>query len=72
MTRKRSCPEIPQRSSLYRRPPCQTLSNALEISRYTDQTSQGGLQSKALKMVCVIENNWLIVESPCRKPDDMD
>ena len=46
-----------------------TLSNALEISRYMERTSRGGLQSEALNIVCVIESNWLIVESPGWKPD---
>ena len=29
----------------------------------------GGLQSKAWNIVCVIDSNWLTVESPGRKPD---
>ena len=29
------------------------------MSRYTERTSRGGLQSKALNIVCVIESNWL-------------
>ena len=43
---------------------CDTLSNALEMSRYTERTSRGGLQSNALNSVYVVEINWLTVESP--------
>ena len=37
----------------------------MPYSRYTDRTARGGLQLKAVNIVCVIEINWLIVESSC-------
>ena len=46
-TSQRSWPEIPHRSSSKISASCHTLSNALDISRYTERTSRGGLQSKA-------------------------
>ena len=69
LIRERRFPDTPHCSSLKMSPSCQTLSNALEISRYTDRTSRGGLQSNASNIVCVMEINWLTVESPGRKPD---
>ena len=37
---------MPRISSLYKRPLCQTLSNALEMSRKVPLTSSGGLWLK--------------------------
>ena len=69
LIRARRFPETRHRFSLKIRPSWQTLSNALEISSYTDRTSQGGLQSNASKVVWIMEINWSTVESPGRKPD---
>ena len=60
---------IPQHCSLKIRPSCHTLSNALDISRKTDQASRVGLQSKAVNIVWTIDSNWFMVESAGRKPD---
>ena len=51
------------------RPSCQTLSNALEMSRKAPLTSTVGLLSKAVCISCIIDSNWAILESPERKPD---
>ena len=51
------------------KPSCQTLSNALEMSRKTPLTSAVGLLSKAVYISCIIDSNWTIHESPGRKPD---
>ena len=66
--RERSCPWIPYRLRLSTRASFHTLSKALEISRWTEQISRERLQANALKMVCVIEINWLIVEYLERMP----
>ena len=51
------------------RPSCQTLSNALEMSRKTLLISTVGLLSKAVCISCIVDSNWAILESPGRKPD---
>ena len=51
------------------RPSCQTLLNALEMSRKTPLTSVVGFFSKAVCMSCIIDSNWVIHESPGIKPD---
>ena len=55
--------------SLWSKSSCQTLSNALDISKKTDLTSRDGLQSKASNISCVIASNWFIHESDGRNPD---
>ena len=45
---------VPLFLSLCRRTLCQTLSRTLDKSRKTPQTSEGGLESKAVKTLCVI------------------
>ena len=55
--------------SLYTKPSCQTLSNALDISKKTDLTWRDGLTSKASKLSCVTASNWLIHELDGGKPD---
>ena len=67
--RSRSLPETPFDFSLKMRPSCQTLSNALEISKNIARVSLDGYLSNALCISLVIERSWLIVESPGRKPD---
>ena len=64
-------PNTPLHSSLKSRPSCQTLSNALDISRKTARVSLDGNSSKAvyIYMQYVIDKSWLIVESPGRNPD---
>ena len=62
-------PNTPLHSSLKSRPSCQTLSNALDISRKTAHISLDGNSSKAVYMQYVIDKSWLIVESPGRNPD---
>ena len=62
-------PEMPIGLSLYSKPSCQTLSNALDISKKTDLTSRDGLQSKASNISCVITSNWFIHELDGRNPD---
>ena len=42
-----SSPDIPVDLILKRRPSCQTLSKAFDISKNTDLTSKDGLQSNA-------------------------
>ena len=51
------------------RPSCQTLSNALEMSRKALLTSAVGLLSKAVCISFIIDRKWAIHESPGRKPD---
>ena len=48
---------MPIDSSLQSKPSCQTLSNALDISKKTDLTSRDGLQSKVSNISCVIASN---------------
>ena len=60
---------MPIDSSLQSTPSCQTLSNALDISKKTDLTSRDGLQSKASNISSVIASNWLIHESDWWNPD---
>ena len=67
--RSRSLPETPFGFSVKMRPSCQTLSNALEISKNIARVSLSGYLSNALCISLVIERSWLIVESPGRKPD---
>ena len=55
--------------SLCIRPLCQTLSKALDKSKKIPRTSNEGLSSKAVKMLCVITVRWRIQESPGLKPD---
>ena len=62
-----SHPNIPLEIKM--KPSCQTLSNALEMSRKTPFTSAVGLLSKAVYISCIIDSNWTIHESPGRKPD---
>ena len=62
-------PDTPLHSSLKNRPSCQTLSNALDISRKTAHVSLDGNSSKAVYMQYVIDKSWSIVESPGRDPD---
>ena len=59
--------EQPIRLSLYKRPLCQTLSKALEISQKTARTSLP--ESTASQNVWYVCNNWLVVESPGANPD---
>ena len=60
----RYAPHIPMRLCLNNRPPCQTLSNALDKSRKTPFTSDDAFPSNALKMSWVIEMSWFPHESP--------
>ena len=60
---------MPLDSSLQSKPSCQTLSNALDISKKTDLTSRDGLQSKASNISCVIASNWFGHESDRKNPD---
>ena len=60
----RRFPEIPLHLSSKSKPSCQTLPNALEISKNTTRVSSEF--SKASYILEVIEN---IVESPGLKPD---
>ena len=48
---------------------CQALSNALGISQKTSLTSTIGLLSNAIDILCIIDSNWAIHESPGRKND---
>ena len=45
------------------------MSIAFGISKKTDLTSRGGLQSNTSNISCVIASNWFIQESDGRKPD---
>ena len=45
------------------------LVKAFDISKKTDQTSRGELQSNASNISCVIASNWFMQESEGRKPD---
>ena len=56
-------PSISLLLSLERRPPCQTLSNALNRSRKMSRTSSEELTSKALKMFCVMTMSWCMQEA---------
>ena len=60
-------PEMPFCFNLKIIPSCQTLSKALDISKKTLLTSNPS--SNDLEILWVIDNNWLILESPCLKPD---
>ena len=51
-------PLTPVCFNLNNNPSCQTLSNALDISRNTSQVSRVGLQSKLEKMSWVIASSW--------------
>ena len=62
-------PEIPKVSSLYKRLSCQTLSNALEISRKRPITSSDGLWSKSEQILWTINKSWLTQESLSLKLD---
>ena len=59
--------QIYQEPSLWSRPRCQTLSNALEISQNTARTSLPS--SRALQTSLYKNVSWLMVESPLEKPD---
>ena len=50
-------------------PSCQALSNALKMSRKALATSMVGLLSKAVCILCIIDSNWVIHESPGAEPD---
>ena len=60
-------PDMPFRYSLKMIPSCHTLSNTFAISRNILLTSRPS--SKELYISWVIDNNWLIQESPGLKPD---
>ena len=57
------------RLELTKQPSCQNWSNAFDISKKTDLTSRGGLQSNASKISCVIASSWYTQESDEHKPD---
>ena len=63
-------PDMPFWVSLKMIPSCHTLSNAFAISRNILLTSRP--LSKELYTSCVIDNSWLIQESPGLKPDWLD
>ena len=62
-----SSPDIPFCCNLKSKPSCQTLSNALDISRKTRLTSWPS--SNTERISCAIDSNWLVQESPGLKPD---
>ena len=45
------------------------MSNAFDISKNTDLTSRGGLQSKVSMISCVMASSWFMQDSDGRKPD---
>ena len=49
-------------------PSCETLPNAFDISKKTDLTSRGGLQSNASHISCIIASNRFMQESDGRNP----
>ena len=53
-----SSPDIPFCCNLKSKPSCQTLSNALDISRKTPLTSWPS--SNAKRILCAIDSNWLL------------
>ena len=57
-----SSPDIPFCCNLESKPLCQTLSNALDISRKTPLISL--LLSKAEGISCAVDSNWLVQKSP--------
>ena len=57
---------MPYAFNLYKRPSCQTLSNALHISEKTPPTSTMGFSSNAC-ISWIIDSNRAIHESPERK-----
>ena len=59
----------PYAFNLYKRLSCQTLSNALYISKKTPLTLAVGFSSNAVCISGIIERNWTIHESPGWKPD---
>ena len=61
-------PETPFCFNLKINPSCQTLSKTFEISKNIALTSRDGVASKDLCIVSTRSNNWLVVESPGRKP----
>ena len=63
MSSESNSPSTPYDFNLKTRPSCQTLSNALEMSRKTPLTSTVGLLSKAVCISCIIDSNWAILES---------
>ena len=69
MSDKRSgwLPDIPFCDSLNISPLCYILSKALKISRKTLLTSN--LSSNVWKISCVMDNGWLVQESPGLNPD---
>ena len=68
MSSESNSPSAPYDFNLKKRPSCQTLSNALEMSRKTPLTSTVGLLSKAVCILCIIDSNWAGDESLGRKP----
>ena len=58
---------IPLLANLKTKPLCQSLLNALEISRKTALVSQ--FSSKDKNILRLMASNWLMVESPGLKPD---
>ena len=60
---------MPYDLSLNSKPSCQTLSNALEMSRKTPRVSSEGQESKFVNISCVIARSWETQESCLRKPD---
>ena len=58
-----------QAFNLNKRPMCQTLSKAFEMSRNTPLTSTAGLLSKAVCISCIIDSSCAMHESPRRKTD---
>ena len=69
MSSESNSPSTAYDFNLKMRPSCQTLSNALEMSRKTPLTSTVGLLAKAVCISFIIDSNWAILESPVRKPD---
>ena len=60
-------PQIPFHFNLHMRPLCHTLSNALDMSKNTPQTSRPS--SNNLCISWLIDRSWLMHESPGLNPD---
>ena len=69
MSSKRRSPSTPYVFNLNSKPSCQTLSNALEMSKKIPLTSTFEISSKADCISCIMDSSWAMHESPGRKPD---
>ena len=69
LSSKGRSPSVPYVFNLNNKPSCQTLSNALEMSKKFPLTSIVGLSSKADRIACIMDSSWAMHESPGIKLD---